>query len=134
HDRACHPWRASRIQHRAPRRIVASPKFMDRTAWLVVALCVIGLVVWQFYLAKHMAPRPAPVTSAPGRPSLSATPAIVAPSPLPTPVAEASPGREATPSFAEKIETLRNSDVELRLPTPGAGLTEAVQPNKIAAH
>jgi len=105
---------------------------MDRTAWIVVALCVIGLVVWEFYLAKQMAPRPASVTSAPGRPSLSATPAIVAPSPLPTPVAEASPGREATPSFTEKIETLRNSDVELRLTNRGGGIKEAVLLKQIA--
>lgn len=105
---------------------------MDRTAWIVVALCVIGLVVWEFYLAKQMAPRPAHVTSAPSRPSLSATPAIVAPSPLPTPVAEASPGREATPSFTEKIETLRNSDVELRLTNRGGGIKEAVLLKQIA--
>src|SRR5437762_6838496 len=99
---------------------------MDRTAWIVVALCVIGLVVWEFYLAKQMAPRPASVTSAPGRPSLSATPAIVAPSPSPTPVAEAAPGRAPTPSFTEKIETLRNSDVELRLTNRGGGIKQAV--------
>src|SRR5438874_5302540 len=105
---------------------------MDRTAWIVVALCVIGLVVWEFYLAKQMAPRPASVTSAPGRPSLSATPAIVAPSPLPTPVAEASPGSAPTPSFTEKIETLRNSDVELRLTNRGGGIKEAVLLRQVA--
>src|SRR5438270_3182913 len=105
---------------------------MDRTAWIVVALCVIGLVVWEFYLAEQIAPRPASVTSAPGRPSLSATPAIVAPSPLPTPVAEASPGSAPTPSFTEKIETLRNSDVELRLTNRGGGIKEAVLLKQIA--
>ena len=99
---------------------------MDRTAWIVVALCVIGLVLWEFYLAKQIAPKPAPVSVAPGRPSPTAAPAILAPSPSPTPVAEAAPGRAPTPSFTEKIETLRNSDVELRLTNRGGGIKQAV--------
>jgi YidC/Oxa1 family membrane protein insertase len=105
---------------------------MDRTAWIVVALCVVGLVLWEFYLAKQMGPRPAPVSVAPGRPSPAATPAILAPSPSPTPVAEAAPSSTPTPSFAEKIETLRNSDVELRLTNRGGGIKEAVLLKQIA--
>lgn len=105
---------------------------MDRTAWIVVALCVIGLVLWEFYLAKQVGPRPAPVTQTPGRPSPTATPAILAPSPLPTPVAEAAPNSSPTPSFAEKIETLRNSDVELRLTNRGGGIKAAVLLKQIA--
>src|ERR1041385_4880782 len=105
---------------------------MDRTAWIVICLCVIGLVVWEFYLAKQMAPRPAPVSVAPGRPSPTATAAIVAPSPLPTPVAEASPGVAPTPSFAEKIETLSNSDIEVRLTNRGGGIKEIVLRKQIA--
>jgi YidC/Oxa1 family membrane protein insertase len=105
---------------------------MDRTAWIVVALCVIGLVVWEIYLAKQMAPRPAPVSVAPGQASPTAAPAIVAPSPLATPVAEATPSSSPTPSFAEKIETLRNSDVELRLTNRGGGIKEVVLLKQIA--
>src|ERR1043166_6304403 len=105
---------------------------MDRTAWIVVALCVIGLVVWEFYLAKQTAHRPAPVSVAPGQASPAATPAIVAASPLPTPVAEAAPSGTPAPSFAEKIETLRNSDVELRLTNRGGGIKEAVLLRQIA--
>lgn len=105
---------------------------MDRTAWIVVALCVVGLVLWEIYLAKQMTPRPAPVSVAPGQTSATETPAILAPSPLPTPVAEASPSTEPTPSFAEKIETLRNSDVELRLTNRGGGIKEAVLLRQIA--
>src|SRR6266853_6837768 len=105
---------------------------MDRTAWIVVAFCVIGLVVWEIYLAKQMAPRPAPVSVAPGQTSPTATPAILAPSPLPTPIAEAAPSSAPTPSFAENIETLRNSDVELRLTNRGGGIKEAILLRQIA--
>src|SRR5438093_10082478 len=106
---------------------------MDRTAWIVVALCVIGLVVWEVYLAKQMAPRPAPAGATPAQVSSTATPVIVGPSPVPTPVAEATPAtREPAPSFAEKIETLRNSDLELRLTNRGGGIKEAVLLRQIA--
>ena len=106
---------------------------MDRTAWIVVALCVIGLLVWELYLTKQMATKPAPAAVAPGHVSPSATPAILAPSPLPTVAAEATPiNAEPTPSFAEKIETLRNADVELRLTNRGGGIKEAVLLKQIA--
>ena len=106
---------------------------MDRTAWIVVALCVVGLVVWEMYLAKQMAPRPAPVTAAPGQTSPTATPAILAPSPSPLATPEAAPqGAESVPTFAEKVETLRNSDVELRFTNRGGGIAEAIMFNHIA--
>lgn len=105
---------------------------MDRTAWIVVALCVVGLVVWEMYLAKQMAPRPAPVTATPGQASATATPAILAPSPSPLASPEAAPqGAEAVPSFAENVETLRNSDFELRFTNRGGGIAEAVMFNHI---
>ena len=100
---------------------------MDRTAWIVVALCVAGLVVWEVYLAKQMAPRPAPVTATQGQTSPTATPAALttSPSPLATPE-PAAQAAESTPSFAEKIETLRNSDVELRFTNRGGGIAEGI--------
>jgi YidC/Oxa1 family membrane protein insertase len=99
---------------------------MDRTAWIVVALCVIGLVLWQIYVAKQMPPRPAPVSVAPGQASPTATAKIFQPSPPPV-VPEAKPkSAEPVPNFAEKIETLRNSDIELRLTNRGGGIKEAI--------
>jgi len=84
------------------------------------------------YLAKQMAPRPAPVTATPGQASPTATPGILAPSPHPFALPEAAPeGAESLPSFAEKIETLRNSDVELRFTNRGGGIAEAVLFNHI---
>jgi len=99
---------------------------MDRTAWIVVILCVVGLVGWQIYVAKQMSPRPAPINAASGQPSPTATPKVFEPSPTPA-VAETAPKTaEPVSSFAEKIETLRNSDVELRLTNRGGGIKEAV--------
>jgi YidC/Oxa1 family membrane protein insertase len=95
---------------------------MDRTAWIVVVLCVIGLVLWELYLAKQTPPRPAPVNVTPGQVSPAAT--IASPTPLASPEV-AQKAAEAIPSFPEKIETLRNSDVELRLTNRGGGIKEA---------
>src|SRR5205085_2539782 len=110
---------------------------MDRTAWIVVALCVIGLVVWEIYLSKQMAPRPGPIVRTAGQISPTATSPTVTPlaSSTPTsatPIPEASPAGEQAPGFAEKIETLRNSDVELHLTNRGGGIKQAVLLKQIA--
>src|SRR5216684_3449545 len=108
---------------------------MDRTAWIAVILCVIGLVAWEWWVAKQT-PRPRPPTSA----QLSPAPTPLAGSspsavPLtassPPPAATGTPAPEATPAFAEKIETLRNDDVELRLTNRGGGIREAVLLNHV---
>ena len=108
---------------------------MDRTAWIAIILCVIGLVVWEWWVAKQT-PRPRLPTSA----QLSPAPTPLAGSspsavPLtassPPPAATGTPAPEATPAFAEKIETLRNDDVELRLTNRGGGIREAVLLNHI---
>jgi YidC/Oxa1 family membrane protein insertase len=105
---------------------------MDRTAWIVVSLCVIGLIVWQIYVAKQKPSRPAPANVASGQASPTATPKVFEASSPPA-VPEATPKTaEPVPSFAEKTETLRNSDVELRLTNRGAGIKEAVLLKQIA--
>jgi YidC/Oxa1 family membrane protein insertase len=105
---------------------------MDRTAWIVVILCVVGLVAWQIYVAKQISPRPVPINVASGQASPTVSPKVFEPSPPPA-APEATPkSTEAVPSFAEKIETLRNSDVELRLTNRGGGIKEAVLLRQIA--
>ena len=106
---------------------------MDRTAWIVVILCVSGLVAWEWWIAKQ-APRRAPAPAA-----VSPTPTTVvgvspstAPSVAPAPVASATPIPSAAPAFAEKTETLRNEDVELNLTNRGGGIAQAVLLNHIA--
>lgn len=106
---------------------------MDRTAWIAVALCVIGLVLWEVYLAKQTQRKPAPANT-PAQ--LSPTPTAAANASA-SPLATAVPGiapkvGEAIPSFPEQVETLRNSDVELRLTNRGGGIKEAILLNHVA--
>ena len=104
---------------------------MDRTAWIAITLCVIGLVAWEWWTVKNAPPRPASVSSQ--------TPASVAavsatPAPLPSAAASATatPAAQAAPEFAERPETLRNEDLELHLTNRGGGIREAVLLNHIA--
>jgi YidC/Oxa1 family membrane protein insertase len=106
---------------------------MDRTAWIAVALSVVGLVLWELYLVKQTPPRRAPGTAAPQQispvptadGSVSTPPVVAAP-------AIPSKATETAPSFPEKIETLRNSDVELHLTNRGGGIKEAVLLKQVA--
>ncbi len=98
---------------------------MDRTAWIVVTLCVIGLVAWEWWAVKSAPPRPVAVNASTPAPSPLAA-GGASPVPLPSPTATATPATEAAPTFAEKTETLRNDDLELRLTNRGGGIREAV--------
>ena len=106
---------------------------MDRTAWIVVSVCVLGLIAWYLYIGKQMPPARPWATSASPSPSppvtiASASPApYFPPSPLPTPT-PVQPG----PTFPEKTETLRNADVELHFTNRGGGIKEAVLLKQIA--
>ena len=102
---------------------------MDRTAWIAVSLCVIGLVVWQIYVVKQTPPRRAPVSVAPEQ--ASPTGSTPSSTPLATPAA-APKAAESVASFPEKIETLHNSDVELRFTNRGGGIKEAILLGQVA--
>src|SRR4026209_2668884 len=104
---------------------------MDRTAWIAITLCVLGLIAWQIWIARQPLPPPAVATAPSAPPLASGVPATAAPTAAATPVPQAgtaaTPGPSATPAqFEEKTETLRNSDVELRLTNRGGGISEAV--------
>ena len=91
---------------------------MDRTAWIAIALCVLGLIAWEIWIARQPLPPPAVATAPSAPPLASGIPATSAPSAVATPVQQAgtaaTSGPSATPAqFEEKTETLRNSDVEL---------------------
>src|ERR1700731_4946365 len=115
---------------------------MDRTAWIVVTLCVVGLMLWEVYSFKqaqlHPARAPQSVAGASPIPTPSGTPlpAETAPSasasPVPSPIASVQPSPPNVPAFAEVTETLRNSDVELHLTNRGGGIARAVLLNHLA--
>src|SRR4051794_11050061 len=107
---------------------------MDRQAWTAISLCVIGLIAWYAYTATHLPP-PAPRVPAPAAtatagnlPAATATPSSSpGASPLLTASVSPSPSpAESVPAFAEKSETIANSDVELHLTNRGGAITEAV--------
>lgn len=110
---------------------------MDRTAWIAVILCVLGLFAWQIWTSRQAAPRPAVATTpSPAVPGMSATPAASAAATVaaqPTVAATAAPSATPLP-FVERTETLRNSDVELHFTNRGGGIAEAILPNYPAEH
>src|SRR5437773_12504824 len=105
---------------------------MDRTAWIAITLCVLGLIAWEIWIARQPVPPPAVATApSPTPPGVSGTPlasaptAVVTPAPPPATAAAAAPS--ATPAqFEENTETLRNSDVELRVSNRGGGVSQEI--------
>src|SRR4029453_13158932 len=107
---------------------------MDRTAWIVVSLCVIGLAFWTWYTGKQLPPRPAPTTlsaTATPLPAVSASP-IPSSASSPVPAVRATPSASPTPSFERQVQVLRNDDVELTVTNRGGGIEQATLLNHIA--
>jgi YidC/Oxa1 family membrane protein insertase len=111
---------------------------MDRTAWIVVCLCTLGLVGWYWYVGKQSQQQRQQhqlAATASAAPSASASSSAA---PLPSTAATAAasvtptPAPQSTPEFAEKSDTLRNDDVELHLTNRGGGIREAVLLNHIS--
>jgi membrane protein insertase, YidC/Oxa1 family, C-terminal domain len=109
---------------------------MDRTAWIAVTLCVLGLVAWEIYVARQRLPQPQPVArpaTSTFTPEPTAPIATVSPTPAVANAAAAvSPAPPTPQSFPQKTETLRNSDIELHLTNRGGGINEVVLPKYAA--
>jgi YidC/Oxa1 family membrane protein insertase len=103
---------------------------MDRTAWIAITLCVLGLIAWEIWIARQPVPPPAIATApSPAVPLASGTPFASVPAASATPVLQPGTVSAALPSatpaqFEEKTETLGNSDVELHLTNRGGGISE----------
>src|SRR5437660_6460681 len=105
---------------------------MDRTAWIAIIFCVLGLIAWEIWIARQPQPPPAvatapspPVPTLSGTPFASATATVASTERQPGSVPTAAP--TATPTqLEEKTETVRNSDVELHLTNRGGGVSEAI--------
>jgi YidC/Oxa1 family membrane protein insertase len=110
---------------------------MDRTAWIAVTLCTLGLIGWYLYVGKQTQQQRQQMqqlaATAPPTPSVavSASPAPVS-SPGAATTAASTTAAPSVPEFAEKTETLRNEDVELHLTNRGGGIRDAVLLNQIA--
>jgi len=111
---------------------------MDRTAWIAVALCVIALVAWEVYVARQVQPHPAQQqaqvvsqTSATPIPLASTPPAVETPSVAAAPTSPAA-APDATPTYAERLETFANKDVELHLTNRGGAIRDVTLLNHVA--
>lgn len=103
---------------------------MDRTAWIVIGLCVVGLVAWEWWVAKQTPPRPAPVAASPAPSAAVAQASATASTALFTPVPAATPApTPAIPASDVRVEKLSNADVELELTNVGAGIERVVLPH-----
>ena len=106
---------------------------MDRQSWIAITLCILGLVAWQIYVAKHSLPAPQKTVASPG-PSRTdsaapSAPEIQTPTPAPNESTTPTPAPTPTPPpFTERTATLRNSDLELLLTNRGGGIAEAILP------
>src|SRR5436305_806881 len=116
---------------------------MDRTAWIAVCLCTLGLIGWYVYVGKQQSQQlrqhqqvAATASPAPSG-AISSSPAVPVPAPSTSAIAAVTatatpaPTPQATPEFAEKTEALRNDDVEFHLTNRGGGISEAVLLNHI---
>ncbi|MDQ6808624.1 MAG: membrane protein insertase YidC [Verrucomicrobiota bacterium] len=103
---------------------------MDRQAWIAVTICALGLIGWQIYMTSHAPRLPARAMTSAATPAVSATATPPAADLAPSPAS--GPAASAAPAFAEKTESLKNSDVELRLTNRGGGVSEAILLNHVA--
>jgi YidC/Oxa1 family membrane protein insertase len=100
---------------------------MDRTAWIVIVLCVIGLAGWEWWVAKQTPPKrpPAPALARPSATTSEATASPAAPvfTPAPAVTAAATP---TIPPADVRREKLSNSDIDIDLTNIGGGIEKAV--------
>ena len=114
---------------------------MDRQAWIVVTLCIVGLLVWTRYFAPKYAPVPpaaqtahtagaTPGTGASPVPATDTTPVLPGTRPEAGDVTvdrqQAAPAAPATPAAPEQTEVIRTPQIELHFTSYGGGIAEAV--------
>ena len=113
---------------------------MDKQAWIVVTLCLVGLVSWQIYFSSKYPPLPvtpkAPPAVAGATPGTGATPAPARES-LPAVTSgkpdfvddrkETGPAAApATPAAPEQTEVVTTRQIELHFTSLGGGIADAI--------
>ena len=88
---------------------------MDRTSWIAIILSVIGLFVWQWYVAENLTPPPQPAAATPQ------------PTPAATPVAVAQPTPEPrTTSLTARAESLESEGADFIFNNDTGGIEQVV--------
>ncbi|MFM8364521.1 MAG: membrane protein insertase YidC, partial [Verrucomicrobiota bacterium] len=88
---------------------------MDRTSWIAIILSVLGLFVWQWYVAENLTPPPQPAAATPQ------------PSPTAPPVAETQPTPEPrTAALTARAESLENDSAEFIFNNDTGGVEQVV--------
>lgn len=95
---------------------------MDRKAWIVVTLCVIGMVVNGWWMIKHPPPPVVPPTP-PAAAQPASTPATAATPALTSPTGQ--PGTAPAPTTEEKFEIV-NEKAAYTFTTKGGGIAQVV--------
>jgi len=95
---------------------------MDRKAWLVIILCVGGMIANGWYMVKNPPPAP-PVIPPPPAVADASAPASTAPA---APGAVTAPGVTPTPTVEEQTVKLKNELAVYTFTTRGGGIREAV--------
>jgi len=93
---------------------------MDRTAWIVVILCSLGLVFW-----FQSQPKPQPKSTAPDQTSSAESPAIPADGASPAAPGSESPEAPEAGPVAEETHVLRTDKSEFTLTNIGGGIATA---------
>ncbi len=94
---------------------------MDRKAWIVVTLCVIGMVVNGWWMVTH----PQPPAKAPAPETAAATPSPQSAPSAPAPATAAQTPSAAAAAPEQKIE-LKNDKATYTFTTKGGGIAEVV--------
>lgn len=98
---------------------------LDRTGWIAIILCFVGLIAWQYYYAKNQIPPPTPppkeqMAAASATPSAIPTPAPAAAAPTPLQV------ESTEPSLAPRSESLGNQAAEFYFNNDTGGIEKVV--------
>jgi YidC/Oxa1 family membrane protein insertase len=88
---------------------------MDRTSWIAIILSVLGLFVWQWYVAENLTPPPQPAAATPQ------------PSPTAAPVAETQPTPEPrTAALTARAESLESEGADFIFNNDTGGIEQVV--------
>ncbi len=97
---------------------------MDRTAWIAVTCCIIGLVAWQYYFSKAYPPLPTP-TPTPATVAAASSPVLTSGRPEDVSQRTEAAPAQAIPSVPETRLQVITPQLKLTFTNLGGGIAEA---------